>query len=343
MAKIEYQDVPSLAQWKKDSYVLLGIRSSDRVLGRIDELLSLFHDEHDEVWELYRQKYVLSDLFFTTDYWLKCAGRNESVNRSREPAVSALYRAIVGKLCELFKVTVNVLPRELEKAFGREMNYYGQRLDVELGQALYLTRAEADFYRVRFEAGLAYQWDDEAELALASSRKHTSIDLEPYNQGYAGFVMSMGRDIYMAKHFFGGEGQSFLHSSYLAGQPVLCAGTVKIVSGRVKGLTNYSGHYRPTADHLVNVLEALRMYGVNLKDVEVIALHMLNGKKAELKGTAAEFLTCRGNWDRMERLSKEHYKVRDERKRERTDRSEMGNVNWTARQLFGLSGFPNKK
>jgi hypothetical protein len=47
------------------------------------------------------------------------------------------------------------------------------------------------------------------------------------------------------------------HCSFLAGRPVLCAGTVGITGGDLGYIDNGSGHYRPTRQNLINCLEKL--------------------------------------------------------------------------------------
>jgi hypothetical protein len=50
---------------------------------------------------------------------------------------------------------------------------------------------------------------------------------------------------------------SFCHSSFLAGDNCLCAGTMKIANGRLLEITNLSGHYTPKYEHLVDACQAI--------------------------------------------------------------------------------------
>ena len=61
------------------------------------------------------------------------------------------------------------------------------------------------------------------------------------------------------------------HSSLLAGAPVAAAGTLAIEQGRLKKMSNYSGHYRPGTQTLEALRARLRQMGVDLSAVEVIA------------------------------------------------------------------------
>ncbi len=49
----------------------------------------------------------------------------------------------------------------------------------------------------------------------------------------------------------------FAHSSFLAGDNVLCAGTLKASNGRLLEISNLSGHYTPGLQHLVDACEAI--------------------------------------------------------------------------------------
>jgi hypothetical protein len=89
--------------------------------------------------------------------------------------------------------------------------------------------------------------------------------------GYAGFALSMGRELFMAHHRGGFHKDNFFHSSYLSGDTVLCTGTILIKHGSVQGLINDSGHYQPTIEHLVNVLQTFRMQGVDVSKIWVNA------------------------------------------------------------------------
>lgn len=49
----------------------------------------------------------------------------------------------------------------------------------------------------------------------------------------------------------------FAHSSFLAGEEALCAGTIKIKYGRLIEISNLSGHYRPKREHLADACRAI--------------------------------------------------------------------------------------
>ncbi|XP_062091831.1 IQ domain-containing protein IQM3-like [Humulus lupulus] len=81
------------------------------------------------------------------------------------------------------------------------------------------------------------------------------------------FVMSTCRKLYVGEKKKG----SFHHSSFLAGGATLSAGGIIAECGRVKSVSAYSGHYRPTDMNLSSFLTFLEENGVNLDEVQVMS------------------------------------------------------------------------
>jgi hypothetical protein len=306
---VTYKNPPSVEQWRNDSSVTFATRKNDVILTRIDSLMEALWKAPDAAAQLF----VGCDLFFSLDYWLKIAKNNPKMEKERQPAIQALYEWVVGFLCRSFNVTVNVLPRELEYMFGREMGDHGSKLDQEWDCARYLTRAEAKKYRLWFKKGKAYQfpWWDKSKsfgadfgkmLTLAESdRAHNPAVISQAKFG--GFAMSMGRDFYLARHHCGGIGQftNHYHSSYLAGNAVMCAGTMLIEGGVIKCVRTDSGHYQPTDAHLLNVLQAFQMVQVPLSTLYV---ENYNGT---MRSRGTDFLASQGNWNTVMRRKQANF------------------------------------
>jgi len=294
---IVYPSLPSESKFKKDSSVLLADRNKDKVLIKIDALLAQYPGITGKtVTEIkIKQQKLLAKLWFTVDYWLKIVdgGRryleSANMNASRRPVVYELYKCITETLVARTGVPVNQLPSWLMITFGRGMDEHGVEVDGN-DRAKYLTGDQLRHYRLHFKGGFAFQekwWENSHELVLAES-KHSLMqalaDKAAHDEGLSGYAVSMGRDFYLSHHFVQTTGQNFYHSSYLGGQSVLCAGTMKIVNGEVLLITNSSGHYRPTDGHLAMAVEALGTVGVSLDKLKVRGF-----PSAECTGT--EFLT----------------------------------------------------
>ncbi len=274
-------------------------RRADTVMKYLDSLIQRL-ERHPVAYNCFL---TTCDLFFTADYWLK-------VNRGYTPAHASmedLYRLAVKRLCELFHCTVNVLPRELELMFGREMSYDGFKTDLIQGRARSATRDELNQYRVVFKAGKAHQfphWEPHPTEALKPvdsahmyqknvGLKRDANDMHCVNFAY--FVMTMGRDLYLRKHSLGREQKhdGNYHSNYTGGAAVLCAGSMLIDGGVIKTVRSDSGHYKPTEQNMVSLLLALQMHGVNIANVRVVNF------RATQIALAPEFIEANGDWTKF--------------------------------------------
>jgi hypothetical protein len=80
------------------------------------------------------------------------------------------------------------------------------------------------------------------------------------------FVMDEYGDLYISKHQKKGE---FHHSSILGGKPVSMAGEIDIVDGKLKYISNRSGHYQPMTKHLNQGTDYLKAKGLNFDSAKV--------------------------------------------------------------------------
>ena len=285
--------MPTYIAWMNSTKVGGNAPRDSRLL-IIDEFVKTYHNTSDSWLKLA----ALGELYFVTDFWLRnLKFENNALTQAREGAVNDLFLAVVNALCEKFDCPVNVLPQRLDESFGRVLTEHGHKLDHEdakitttptrigigtpVNTAEYLNYAEVQRFRLIFSQGLAYQntWSAPPpyKLALAESGKvgwkyHPLITGNMFDPGFAGFALSMGREFYMAPHRGGFDKDNFFHSSYLSGNAVLCTGSLLIEKGVVKKVKNDSGHYQPHLMHLQNVVQALRMVGVDPASIEVIAV-----------------------------------------------------------------------
>lgn len=273
---LEYNEFPLVHGWSKDlSKHKVKVNNSLKYCAQI---LNSIHMSTDRGVKICR----LSDLYFALNYWMKTSRSNAKKRPYKHPEpVNALFRLTVFSLCDVFGCTINVLPRELEDYFGKKLSDHGVKGDMDMGLAQYLSRAEAKKYKITFKEGKAYQmpwWVNgtntslvgvKFELASTDSSRITKDRAWP--AGHGGYAMSMSREMYMGNHSCTSQARkshaNFFHSSYLAGDPVLSAGTIKITNGIIQEVTNLSGHYKPTALHLLNVLKCLKMNDVETSNI----------------------------------------------------------------------------
>jgi hypothetical protein len=265
MATISFAKMPTLQQWTQASSVTFAIRSSDLILTRIDKLMGWYCRSADNTEKLV----IMCDLYFTTDYWLKMYKRNKHMDEKRQPAVYALFFRTAFELTKMFGCTINSLPRELELLWGRELTKDGVFVDVIKNMAEYITRAQAAPFRIWFKNGRAYEMHD-GKLQRADSKNsyvpEAAVRNSPPAPDYGFFVLTMSRDLYMTKHRVYDprdiNPQGFYHSSYVAGSPVMCSGTMRIKNGVIERVRLNSGHYQPGINNVRALIMAFRMWAL---------------------------------------------------------------------------------
>jgi len=280
-----YKEIPALAQWVTDSPLDTTPRPTreqerkrDPALKVVDERVNVLESAKTHGERCFR----LAELFFATMWWMnhhkECAGYVPGSDATRRTAMLSLNLCAANKLATTLNCSnVNELAGTLHRIYGVEMTQHGKDTDRG-GQGGYLNVAERETRRVIFRAGKAYRFPSKAESAKPIGEAklvpwHTGVPSEESTDtsGRFGclFVMSMSGDL-----FAGYEGSRALtvtyHSSFLAGGPVLCAGTMCFDQGRIVYICNDSGHYGPTDTAMVKVLQRLRLAGVDLKNITVV-------------------------------------------------------------------------
>ncbi|MEX1041558.1 MAG: hypothetical protein WDZ51_13050 [Pirellulaceae bacterium] len=261
---ITYHTLPTSQKFANDMG-LTGLlkRSEFPALERIIELLKLHYNLDQRLWRV--QFEVRVQILMHTRYILKNASNSEKLGTSlwkkRRETVQALQDYIVRTDGDV----------EAGDYFGRDVDAHGQNEDqnaVAQGvQQWYTDKATRRQFKLSFRSGLANRWD------LSPNGGKTALRLYDTDQwgdnlekNMSLFAMDVKGRIYAS----GREGEQQLkHSSFLAGARVLAAGTIRIERGQIVGISGKSGHYKPTVQQMLNVLERLRAYQVNLNPVTV--------------------------------------------------------------------------
>jgi hypothetical protein len=301
---ISYVNIPSAAQFRKDSSVRLAIRSDDTILKHIDWLLERY-DENVGLGKFSRYMVILGDLFLTCNFWLKSYyQKNPLMKKGRYPAVIALFEAVVGRLIVELKCDRHQVARTIDEIYNRDLHKHGLQVDGLSKRAQYFSKKERQIYRLRFRGGIVYQhrwWQNppSMELTLAESRRaYNGTITRAGNAGsvdYGGFIMTMERELFMAKHWIGDidSRAGVFHSSYTAGDRVIMAGNMLIKGGVIWAIRSDSGHYQPTEMNMAALLQALGMLGVSLRRIALFDY------KNNPLGTAPDFLKARESWDQF--------------------------------------------
>ncbi len=275
-----YQTLPTLDQWKRDSSVALAIRNNEPGLKRIDELVMRIGQGTNHV-ETYGP--LLIDLFLSINYWFaERKDRPGRVHEGRLPAMRALFAFVVDQLKPLMATSSDSNPtamsigKTIAEMTAVSMDSHGYVADSDFNMRAF-SKEQLRQYRLEFNGGLAYQiewwrprplrWSAPADSARFAPNGPRLANAGRPTPNAAPFIMDLKRRIYMTHH---DRDAGIFHSSYNNGSPVVMAGTIVIVKGKITTVRLDSGHYAPGVDNLPAFLMALRMYGVNLRDIRLL-------------------------------------------------------------------------
>lgn len=105
------------------------------------------------------------------------------------------------------------------------------------------------------------------------------------DKGVAGFCMTLNHQLFARKHHVVQSKVSthtgiFYHSSYVAGNDILCTGCIMVNHGKLVAIDNLSGHYQPSTEKLVLAIRQLESQGVDVSQLYVFARAIGEWKKA---------------------------------------------------------------
>jgi len=147
--------MPTWNEWKSKSYVdkFSVRRSSDRVLTRIDDLVKgLNRPGLDDG----SRKYLLAELYYSTNYWLNYCEGNPNVQVQRRQAVRALKEVVERTLAESLGVGPGLVGPELAKHYGCSLTFHGIYKDEHDTPRYFTQREKRERYKIFFRDGKAW-------------------------------------------------------------------------------------------------------------------------------------------------------------------------------------------
>ena len=274
-----YQTLPTLDQWKRNSSVALAIRNNETGLKRIDELVMRIGQGTNHV-ETYGP--LLIDLFLSINYWFaERKDRPGRVHEGRLPAMRALFAFVVDQLKPLMATSSKLDPttmsigKTIAEMTAVSINSHGYVADSDFNMRAF-SKEQLRQYRLEFNGGLAPRSNGGDRGRCAGARPPTRRDLRPTARGRqrrtahpqrcAVHHGSQAANLHDPPRPRRGNFSLFLQQGY----PVVMAGTIVIVKGKITTVRLDSGHYAPSVDNLPAFLMALRMYGINLRDIRLL-------------------------------------------------------------------------
>ena len=261
-----YENIPLLAQWKKDSFVgtaLFPRRADDSALIAIDTLLEYFPKSETKGVQAI---YVAAEIFFTSMWWLNnFKSQPKKMDERRRPAILRLNVCAATQAARLLRCPLEQVASKLKAIYGTKMTQFGEDKDKEF-KVHYLDPKDRERFRIIFIDGMG-KW-------RTSSKSDAPLELfdttDMKSEGRPGliFVMNLAGGFFVSQLCNDSNIVKF-HSCFTGGTPILGAGTVSALRGQIIRIKNDSGHYRPTDPTLQMVLRKLQFNGVNISKILV--------------------------------------------------------------------------
>ncbi|MFK8103248.1 MAG: hypothetical protein AB8G15_12010 [Saprospiraceae bacterium] len=161
-----------------------------------------------------------------------------------QAAVHSVMKGVAGKTIFMEEASRKRDEGKVKKLSDQQLSRHVAGVDAKKGQLTYKTA--------------------DGKNAALNTDKHFSHE----KQGFAAFVLDEAGKLSLFNHSDGSDG--IKHSTFSKGKPVIGAGELRIENGKLTHLTAHSGHYKPRAADLANVLRALASQGLNVAEVKVL-------------------------------------------------------------------------
>jgi len=282
-----YKSLPTLDQWRIDTAEgRVAGRANDPVLRSIDHIITELEFATDGA-----ELYLLGQLFFNTMSWLNHYKNDPVMVASSRKPILSLNLFASNNLARILECGVGDLAGHLQDLYGVEMSQHGIDTDIKESPR-YFDAAKREIYRTFVVYGRLHHYRSGQGAFVILDTGASSTEGRP---GY-GFVLSMSNELYIGN--FGAMSKTY-HSTFMAGRPIQCAGTLQIENGCVIYIKNDSGHYKPVDQSLVKVLLFLQMHGLDTGRITVASAAHQKGEK-EQETTGEVFMQENGNWDAIE-------------------------------------------
>jgi hypothetical protein len=184
---------------------------------------------------------------------------------------------------------------KLARRFGKEFHdlTYAEYIELDrlLGmrcKVLYLSKLQRLHYMVAVENGEFVKATDSSVVDMPG----TTVGEDLGNGGESDtkvYACDMAGNLFIVQNNLRDSQNAIVqlnHSTLLAGKEVVCAGTISIKKGRLRAISNQSGHYKPGTHALTQMVRELQNEGVDLRNVVVsdMALQQYTAGEFYLQG-----------------------------------------------------------
>lgn len=237
------------------------LQSLDQSLQDMKAIAATLFENKEGLDERQQRYQAIKYLFDAKENLLRLVGEIES-------ALTLDLTGIKGKIKK-------VIPQEFFQ-FYLEHSELFSATNTRLHTHYYRTAAEKLRYQLFLIGGKCYRLGEDADGDLRFTLFDTLLEKSHSKPGWVSFVMNSAGEFFASSHLDSGN----LHSSFMAGAPVMFAGEMKIgVDGNIEEIFNYSGHYTPLVEDLEQFSRHLQDRRVNMDNVKIHALDAVNLSK----------------------------------------------------------------
>jgi hypothetical protein len=150
------------------------------------------------------------------------------------------------------------------------------KLDRLLGsqyEVLYMSKIQRLSYMVAVDTGLLVRATDSTAYDMPGTSVEDDLGAGQFLASVTLYACDRYGNLFVTDgNIRDAQGHSVQvnHSSMLSGNDVLCAGTISIKSGKLRGISNQSGHYRPDTAALTAMVAFLKQEGVTVRAAVVV-------------------------------------------------------------------------
>jgi len=173
--------------------------------------------------------------------------------------------------------TLEMLPEfRNENTVGQPLMINGMKVG-DMPPVHYMSEAERAQCKLTVKDGLIYKAN--GELFDTHTLKPGEFQQDRFQ---AILVMDKERNLYATNHY-NSMISTLRHSSFLSGGPVAAAAQIEVVEGRLVAGNGRSGHYHPTKENNLQLLEVFESQGVDMDEVDFEHDHVKAAEKHRLR------------------------------------------------------------
>lgn len=141
-------------------------------------------------------------------------------------------------------------------------------------------------------------------LSIHDGKIYQEITQTPISTGEEGWIFVLRDGTLYGSQKVTEQIPRIHHTSFFAGECVQAAGMMVVEKGDVKSVYPHSGHYRPSENEVLIILEFLQDHGIDLKFVEVDVQRVMKVNRDEVNGKRVKKVANAHFWNALTTL---HY------------------------------------